>query len=384
MVSKRLQSVPVSGTVKISNVVSQLRQEGVEVLSFSMGEPDFGTPDNIIDSCIGSLKEKFTQYTPSLGIPELREAIAEKTRVENGIGCQASNVLVTPTKHAIFMAALAFLDPGDEVLLSDPSWVTYEACIRLAGAWPVYVPTSDETEFTMSPEAVAERITSRTRMIILNSPSNPCGSVMSREDIKAIADIAQDNDIMVLSDEIYEKIIYEGEHVSIASMDGMFDRTLTINGLSKTYAMTGWRLGWMVASDENINAVNKLQTHSVTCCTSFTQPAAVEALQGPQDKMREMVKEFKKRRDLVCDLIDDINGIECVKPKGAFYVFPKYEADMNSEDFATHLLKKAHVAVTPGGAFGPCGEKHFRLSYAASEEHIKEGLARIDDAIRRL
>lgn len=384
MVSKRLQSVPVSGTVKISNVVSQLRQEGVEILSFSMGEPDFGTPDNIIESCIGSLKDKFTQYTPSLGIPELRQAIARKSREENGIDCQAANVLVTPTKHAIFMSALAFLDPGDEVLLSDPSWVTYEACIRLAGAWPVYVPTSDETGFTMTPEAVAERVTSRTKMIILNSPSNPCGSVMPREDIKAVADICQDNDLTVMSDEIYEKIIYEGEHVSIASMDGMFDRTLTINGLSKTYAMTGWRLGWMVASQENIDAMNKLQTHSVTCCTSFTQPAAVEALQGPQDEMRRMVKEFKKRRDLVCDLIDDIDGLDCVRPKGAFYVFPSYEAEMNSEDFATHLLKEAHVAVTPGGAFGPCGEGHFRLSYAASEEHIKEGMSRIDDAIRKL
>ncbi len=384
MVSKRLQSVPVSGTVKISNVVAQLRQEGAEILSFSMGEPDFSTPDNIIDSCIASLEDKFTQYTPSLGIPELREAIARKTREDNRIDCRASNVLVTPTKHAIFMAALAYLDPGDEVLLSDPSWVTYEACIRLAGAWPVYVPTSDETAFTMTPESVLERVTSRTRMIILNSPSNPTGSVMSEEDIRAIADIARDHDIIVLSDEIYEKIIYEGEHFSIASLDGMFDRTLTINGLSKTYAMTGWRLGWIVASEENINAINRLQTHSVTCCTSFTQPAAVEALQGPQDEMRRMVAEFRHRRDLVCDLIEDTKGLDCVRPKGAFYVFPRYEADMSSEDFATHLLKEAHVAVTPGGAFGPCGERHFRLSYAASEEHIKEGMARIDDAIRRL
>jgi len=384
MVSKRLQSVPVSGTVKISNMVSQLRQEGTEILSFSMGEPDFGTPPNIIDACIDSLRDNFTQYTSSLGIPELREAIARKTRRDNGINCKASNVLVTPTKHAIFMSALAFLDPDDEVLLADPAWVTYEACIRLAGAWPVFVPTSDETEFTMTPEAVAERITPRTKMIILNSPSNPCGSVMPREDIKAIAEICEEKDIMVLSDEIYEKIIYEGEHVSIASMDSMFDRTLTVNGLSKTYAMTGWRLGWLVASEENIEAVNKLQTHSVTCCASFTQPAAVEALEGPQDAMVNMVREFRKRRDLVCDLIEDIPGLDCVRPKGAFYVFPRYEADMTSEEFATYLLREAHVAVTPGRAFGPCGEGHFRLSYAASEEQIKEGLSRIDDAIRKL
>ncbi|MDD3398161.1 MAG: pyridoxal phosphate-dependent aminotransferase [Candidatus Methanomethylophilaceae archaeon] len=384
MVSKRLQNVPTSGTVKISNIVSQLKSEGADILSFSMGEPDFATPENIIDACVDSLRDQFTHYTPSLGIPELREAIAAKTRKENNIKCTSKNVLVTPTKHAIFMIALAYLDPGDEVLLADPSWVTYDACIRLAGAKPVYVPTSYEDEFTMTPEMMAEKVTDKTRMVFLNSPCNPTGTVMSRNDLKGIADLCMDHDLRVLSDEIYERIIYEGEHISIGSLDGMFDRTLTVSGLSKTYAMTGWRLGWLVAPESDIKEVNKLQTHSITCCASFTQPAAVEALTGPQGEIDRMVGEFRKRRDLMCDLIEDIPGLCCTKPKGAFYVFPRYDLDMSSEDFAAYLLKEAHVAVTPGSAFGPSGEGYLRLSYAASEEQIIEGMQRIKDAMSRL
>lgn len=384
MVSKRLQNVPTSGTVKISNIVSQLKSEGVDILSFSMGEPDFATPENIIGACIDSLQDQFTHYTPSLGIPELREAIAAKTIKDNKIKCSAKNVLVTPTKHAIFMIALAYLDPGDEVILADPSWVTYDACIRLAGAKPVYVPTSAKDEFCMTPEMMAEKITDKTKMVFLNSPCNPTGAVMSRSDLKGIADLCQDHDLKVLSDEIYERIIYEGEHVSIASLDGMFDRTLTVSGLSKTYAMTGWRLGWLVAPEADIKEVNKLQTHSITCCASFTQPAAVEALRGPQQEIDYMMGEFRKRRDLMCDLIADTPGLCCIKPKGAFYVFPKYNLDMSSEDFAAYLLKEAHVAVTPGSAFGPSGEGHMRLSYAASEEQIVEGMRRIKEAMSRL
>ncbi|MGE4274871.1 MAG: pyridoxal phosphate-dependent aminotransferase [Candidatus Methanomethylophilaceae archaeon] len=384
MVSKRLQNVPTSGTVKISNIVGQLKSEGVDILSFSMGEPDFATPDNVIDACVNSLQNKFTHYTPSLGIPELREAIAAKTRRENGIGCTAKNVLVTPTKHAIFMIALAYLDPGDEVILADPSWVTYEACIRLAGAKPVYVPTSCEDGFAMTPEMMAEKMTEKTKMVFLNSPCNPTGTVMSRPDLQGIADLSQDHDLKVLSDEIYERIIYEGEHISIGSLDGMFERTLTVSGLSKTYAMTGWRLGWLVAPEADINAVNTLQTHSITCCASFTQPAAVEALRGPQGEIDRMVGEFRKRRDLMCDLIAEIPGLDCIKPQGAFYVFPRYDLDMSSEDFAAYLLKEAHVAVTPGSAFGPSGEGFLRLSYAASEEQIIEGMNRIKEAMSRL
>jgi aspartate aminotransferase len=384
MVAKRLQNVPESGTVRVANLVSRMREEGTRILSFSMGEPDFPTPDYIIDACVDSLHNKFTHYTPSAGIPDLRRAVAERVTEDNRIPCEMKNVLITPTKQAIFMTCLAFLDEGDEVILPDPTWGTYDACIRLTGAKPVYVPTIDEEDFRMTPERVAEKVTPRTKMILMNSPSNPTGAVLTREDVQGIADIVKDNDLMVMSDEVYEKIIYEGEHVPIASLDGMFERTITVNGFSKSFAMTGWRLGWMVAPEAWIKAVNKLQTHSLTCAVSFVQKAGVEALKGPKEAQAKMVREFKHRRDLVYDLIDDIPGIQCSKPKGAFYLFPSYDFDMSSEKFVTHLLQEAHVAVTPGAAFGPSGEGHFRLSYAASEEDLKEGMALIKKAIVKL
>lgn len=384
MVSKRLLNVPASGTVMISNMVSQMKQDGIDIITFSMGEPDFATPSNIVEACVDSLHAGFTHYTPSKGTPELRNAIAETVARDNGIPCGAKNVLVTPTKQALFMIALAYLDPGDEVLLPDPAWVSYEACIRLAGAKPVFVPTYFEDGFLVSPERILEAITPNTKMLVLNSPSNPTGCVMPAELIKAIADICREKDIMVLSDEIYEHVIYEGKHTSIASLPDMFERTLTISGLSKTYAMTGWRLGWVVASEADISAIDKLQTHSITCCTSFTQPAAVEALRGPQEDKAAMIKEFRKRRDLALDLISEIRGLECNVPKGAFYLFPKFEFDMSSDELASYLLKDAHVAVTPGRAFGPAGEGMFRLSYATSEDQIIKGLESVKKSLSKL
>ena len=384
MVSKRLQEVPASGTIAISNLVSQMKAEGVDIVSFSMGEPDFTTPENIIDACCDSLHAGFTHYTPSTGIPELREAVAEMENRVDGVPCKASNVLITPTKQAIFMIALAYIDPGDEVILMDPTWVSYEACIRLAGGVPVYVSSKYEDEFVVDPAMIEAAVTPRTKMIILNTPSNPTGTVMPREVLKQIADIAIANDIMVLSDEIYEAIIYEGKHTSIASFPGMFDRTLLVSGLSKTYAMTGWRLGWAVASEENIKAINKLQSHSISCCVSFVQKAAVEAIRGPQDAKNAMVAEFRKRRDLALDLISEIPQLECNVPKGAFYVFPKYSMDMSSAKLAEVLLKEGHVAVTPGIAFGPGGEGFFRVSYATSEGQIREGFDRIKKTLANL
>ena len=384
MVSKRLQEVPASGTIAISNLVSQMKAEGVDIVSFSMGEPDFTTPENIINACCDSLHAGFTHYTPSTGIPELREAVAEMENRVDGVPCKASNVLITPTKQAIFMIALAYIDPGDEVILMDPTWVSYEACIRLAGGVPVYVSAKYEDEFVVDPAMIEAAVTPRTKMIILNTPSNPTGTVMPREVLKQIADIAIANDIMVLSDEIYEAIIYEGKHTSIASFPGMFDRTLLVSGLSKTYAMTGWRLGWAVASEENIKAINKLQSHSISCCVSFVQKAAVEAIRGPQDAKNAMVAEFRKRRDLALDLISEIPQLECNVPKGAFYVFPKYSMDMSSAKLAEVLLKEGHVAVTPGIAFGPGGEGFFRVSYATSEGQIREGFDRIKKTLANL
>ncbi len=384
MLSNRLQEIPASGTIAISNLVSQMKAEGVDIVSFSMGEPDFTTPSNIIDACCDSLRDGFTHYTPSTGIPELRKAVADFERINDNVPCQASNVLITPTKQAIFMIALAYINPGDEVLLPDPSWVSYEACIRLAGGVPVYIPTRYEDEFVVDPALVEAAITPRTKMIILNTPSNPTGGVIPGDVMKQIADIAIKHDLLVLSDEIYEAIIYEGKHTSMASLPDMFDRTLLVSGMSKSYAMTGWRLGWLVASEENIKAVNKLQSHSISCCVSFVQQAAVEALQGPQDAKLDMVREFRKRRDLALDLIEDIPQLECNVPKGAFYVFPKYSVDMPSVKLAEVLLKEGHVAVTPGTAFGPGGEGFFRVSYATSEDQIIEGFDRIKKTLSQL
>ncbi|MBR6203467.1 MAG: pyridoxal phosphate-dependent aminotransferase [Candidatus Methanomethylophilaceae archaeon] len=384
MVSKRLQEIPASGTIAISNLVSQMKSEGVDVVSFSMGEPDFDTPANVVEACCDSLRSGYTHYTPSLGIPELRKAVADASRAESGIPCDQSNVLITPCKQAIFMVALAYIDPGDEVILSDPSWVSYEACIRLAGGVPVYVPTSFEDGFVLDPAKVEAAITPRTRMIILNTPSNPTGCVMPRGVLKQIADIAKAHGIKVLADEIYSAIVYEGEHVSISSFPGMFENTITVSGLSKSYAMTGWRLGWAIAPAEDIKAINKLQSHSISCAVSFVQKAAVEALTGPQDSRASMVKEFRRRRDLVMDLVEEIPGFECNVPSGAFYVFPKYNRDVPSAKLAEVLLKEGHVAVTPGTAFGPNGEGFFRISYATSEDQIREGMARIRKVVSGL
>jgi len=385
MVSRRLGSVTESGTVRISNIVSKLRQEGIDVLSLSMGEPDFPTPDNITKACVAALNEHFTHYTPSAGIPELRKAVAAKSVKDNGIRCSENNVLITPTKQAIFMTMFAMLDEGDEAIIPDPTWGTFDACVRLAGATPRYLKLIPEEEYRITPERIAELITKKTKLILINSPSNPCGAVLTKKDIQGIADLAMDHDLLVFSDEVYEKIIYDGAmHHSIASLDGMFDRTITTNGLSKTYAMTGWRIGWIVAPVEVVKEINKLQTHSLTCVTSFVQKAAVEALTGPQESVGKMVNEFHTRRDLMYGLMKEIPSLRCPRPKGAFYVFPKYDFNMRSDDLAAYLLEKAHVAITPGSAFGPSGEGHLRLSYAASKEVITEAMGRIGEALAKL
>lgn len=384
MVSKRLQEIPASGTIAISNLVSQMKAEGVDIVSFSMGEPDFTTPENVINACCDSLHSGFTHYTPSLGIPALRKAVADMTRETDGVPCQASNVLITPCKQAIFMIALAYIDPGDEVILADPSWVSYEACIRLAGGVPVYVPTRFEDNFVLDPALVESKITPRTKMIILNTPSNPTGAVIPADVLKQIADIAMAKGIKVLSDEIYSSIVYEGKHTSIASFPGMFDNTLIVSGLSKSFAMTGWRLGWAIAPEDDIKAINKLQSHSISCAVSFVQEAAVEAITGPQQSKYDMVAEFRRRRDLAMDLISEIPGVECNVPQGAFYIFPKYNRDIPSAKLAETLLREGHVAVTPGTAFGPGGEGFFRISYAASEEQIREGISRIKNTLSKL
>ncbi len=377
MVSQRLQNVPASGTVAISNKVSRLKAEGQDIISFSMGEPDFTTPLNIIDACKESLDSGFTHYTPSLGIPELRRAVAEAAHNENNIPCRGANVLITPTKQAIFMTCLAYLDPDDEVLLPNPAWVSYEACIRLAGAVPVFIPTYFEDGFVIDPAMLEAAITPKTKMMIINSPCNPTGCVIPDNVLRELVSIAEQHDIMILSDEIYEKVIYEGKHISPASYPDTFDRTITVSGLSKTYAMTGWRMGWAIANDDTIANLNKLQSHSISCCVSFAQQASIEAIKGNQDQRNEFTRMFKERGDLAIDLIGEIKGLDVNVPQGAFYLFPRYSSDTKSNKLVTMLLEEAHVALTPGSAFGPAGEGFFRMSYATGEDQIREGLDRV-------
>ncbi len=383
-VSQRVQQIPASPTIAISNRVSKLKAEGVDIISFSLGEPDFTTPANVIDATKASLDEGFTHYTPSMGIPELRKAIAAKVKRDNGMDVTAANVLVTPTKQALFLIALTYIDPGDEVILADPCWVTYDAHVRLCGGVPVRVTTTYEDGFVIDPAKIEAAITPKTRMIVLTTPSNPTGCVLPESVIREIAAIAAKHNVMVVADEIYESLVYEGKHFSIATCPGMEELAITVSGFSKTYAMTGWRVGWIVASETHIKEINKLQSQSISCCTSFVQKGAVEALEGDQSAVREMISQFRVRRDLMVELVNAIPGLECKVPAGAFYVFVRYSADIPSADLAERLLNEAHVAVTPGSAFGPAGEGFIRLSYATSEDNIREGLSRIAAFMKKL
>jgi aspartate aminotransferase len=384
MFADRMKRMGPSGTLATANLVEKLKTEGVDIISFALGEPDFTTPKHIIDAAKSALDDGFTHYTPSFGIPELRNAISEKSRSENGIPCKTENVLVTPTKLGIFESLLALAQKGDEVIVSDPGFVSYFQIINFTEAKIIGVALNEEDDFRLLPENVAEAVSPRTKIILLNSPNNPTGSVSTKDDLKGIADIAQDHDIYIISDEIYEKIIYSGEHHSIASFDGMFEKTVTLNGFSKSYAMTGWRLGWAIAPEEIINAINRIQQHSLSCAVSFVQKAGVTALSGTQEPVKNMVKEFKARRDMVCQGLNDIPKLRCRTPQGAFYVFVKYDYDMPSIDFAKFLIENANVAVTPGSAFGVCGEGYIRLSYATSSEKISQGLKRIKEALSDL
>ena len=382
--AKRVRSIQSSPTVHIGDLIAEMKARGEKVLSLAIGEPDFPTPAHIVDAAKEALDAGFTKYTPAPGIPELREAVAEKSQKENRIPAKPENVLVAPTKHTLFMTCMALLDGGDEAIIPDPGWVSYAPMVTLAGARPVPVQAADDEGFVPSADALAEAISPHTRLLFLNSPSNPAGSVYSRAETKALADLAADHDLIVVSDEIYEKILYEGEHISPASLEGMFDRTVTVNGFSKTYSMTGWRLGWLVAPTPLFKEISKVQEHTITCATAFAQKAGVAALRGPTAPLQAMVKEFHARRDIVLRELGKIDGLSTYRPHGAFYVFPRVGASIESAILSERILKETSVAVTPGSAFGAAGEGHVRISYAASRDTIVEGLRRIAEVIARL
>ncbi len=383
-VASRVKAIQPSPTVRLGTLTKDLQAKGEPVENLSIGEPDFPTPAHIVEAAKRAVDEvPMTKYVSSLGIRELREAIAEKSRRENGIPAQPDNVLVAPTKHCLFLALMALVEPGDEVLMPDPGWVSYDPMSRLVGGRPVPVPAADEAGFVMTPEAVAEAITPRTKAILVNSPSNPAGAVFPADVFRGIADLCRDHDLYLISDEIYEKILYDGHHVSPAALDGMFERTVTVHGFSKTYAMTGWRLGWLLADKPLLKEIVKVQEQTITCVPGFVQRAGVAALTGPVAPVETMVAEFRARREVALQEIGKIPGLEVARPGGAFYVFPRYRGSTPSLDLSERLLKEGRVAVTAGSAFGAAGEGHLRISYAASRDSVRNGIRAIGEVLSK-
>jgi aspartate/methionine/tyrosine aminotransferase len=368
--AERVQAVQLSSTVSLGDKVQRLREAGERVINMASGRPNFDTPRHIKDAANQALYTpyKYIVYTESKGLWELREAIAEKLERENGVAINpATQLLVTVgSKEALFILTQATLNPGDEVIITDPSWVTYQALVLLAGGKPVRVPLEESDKFQLEPQAVEERITDRTKMIIINSPNNPTGSVLDEAKLTELAEIALSNELLIVSDEIYEKIVYDGaEHRSIRSFPGMDENSVLINGLSKAYAMTGWRIGYIAAAEELISKMLIIHQHSITCACAFAQKGAVAGLSGPQRPVADMVEEYRERREYIWTRLRGLEGISCLKPQGTFYFFPNIDQlGMSSVEVAEFLLEEAKVALVPGSSFGEKGEGFLRLSYA--------------------
>ena len=381
--SQRVGSITASATVSMTDRVKQLRAEGRNIIGLATGTPDFDTPAHIKEAGKAAIDVDlaYITYTHSAGLPELREAVVAKLARENDVRASVEEVLVTiGVKQGLFTAAQDCFDPGDEVLIPTPTWVTYEACFRLAGAVPVFVACRPEDGFRADPERLAAAITPRTRAIMLNSPGNPAGGVIPADSLAAIARLAERHDLLVFSDEIYEHMVYDGHrHVSIASLPGMFERTLTFNGLSKTYAMTGWRVGYVAGPRTILRDMQKIHTHSVTCAAAFAQKAAAVALDGPQDTLREYIRVLGERRRQLLDGLNGIPGVRCAPPDGGIFCFPDVTA-LGPDDRAISaaFLEQALVSSLPGSAFGPGGEGHLRINFARRDP------ADIDEAIDRL
>lgn len=385
-ISARAAQLTASLTLSIDSKAKAMKAEGIDVCGFGAGEPDFDTPEHIKAAAIAALEAGFTKYTPSGGLPELRQAIAEKLEADNQLKYRPSQIIVSSgAKHSCYNAILATCQAGDEVLIPSPYWVSYPDMVRLAGAEPVIVPTTERNGWKMRASDFENAMTPRTKMLILNSPGNPTGSVYTREELEGIVEVAAEEDIYILSDEIYEKLVYDDvQHVSIASLSQeAYDLTITVNGFSKAYAMTGWRLGYMAASEAVAKAVDNIQSHSTSHPCSFAQRGAVAALKGDQQPLADMRDEFAMRRTYMYDRITKIPNITAVKPEGAFYILVNIsQLGLSSQNFADRLLSKANVAVVPGIAFGD--DRTVRLSYATSIDVIKKGLDRFQDFCRTL
>jgi len=378
--AQRATTLTPSLTLAIDAKAKKLKAEGVDVCGFGAGEPDFDTPQYIKDAAVQALAAGFTKYTPSSGIPELRAAIAEKLKNENGLEYKPSQIIVNcGAKHSCYNVILATCQAGDEVIIPAPYWLSYPEMSNLADASPVIVETTEASGFKITPDQFREAMTPATKLIILNSPGNPTGTVYSRDELQALAEVALEEDILMLSDEIYEKITYDGvQAVSLASLSkNIYDLTITVNGFSKAYAMTGWRLGYVAAPEPIAAAIDSIQSHSTSNPTSFAQKGALAGLKGDQSFIGEMVKAFTERRAYMYDRLTKIPGVACVKPMGAFYMLPNISSfGLGSAAFASKLLDDQKVAVVPGIAFG--SDAHVRLSYACSMENIQKGLDRIE------
>ena len=388
MLSKRIQTLSPSLTIAISSLARELKEQGKDILSFSAGEPDFDTPQRIKDEAIKAINEGFTRYTAVPGIPELLEAIQGKLKRENGLEYEASQIIASNgAKHSLFNLFQALIDEGDEVIIPAPYWVTYPEQVKYCGGIPVVIETNDINDFKITAEQLKEAISPKTKVLILNSPSNPTGSIYSREDLLAIGEVLKGTDILIASDEMYEKLIFgENEFVATASVsEDMFQRTVTINGLSKSVAMTGWRFGYLASPrDELISVMNKLQSQSTSNINSITQKAAIPALQGEVDgEIETMRQAFESRAKEAYELFNEIDGLSVIRPQGAFYLFVNIKDVSNdSIQFCKDLLSETGVAVVPGIGFG--SEGYFRFSYATDIITIREGVRRIEKFVKKL
>jgi aspartate aminotransferase len=395
ILSKKAQQIQPSITLAITAKAKKMKADGIDVIGFGAGEPDFNTPENIQNAAINAIRQGFTKYTPASGIMELKEAIVDKFNKDNNLNYKTTQIIVSSgAKQSLSNAFLATLNPGDEVIVPVPYWVSYPELIKLADGVPVFVETSEESGFKYDIEDLRSAITEKTKMILLNSPNNPTGTVYTKEELKAIADLAKEKNILILSDEIYEKLIYGNtKHISIASLsEDAYNRTIVINGVSKAYSMTGWRIGYAAASEEITKLMSNIQSHTTSNPNSIAQYASVEALKGDDAQMIEMVSEFKARRDYMVNKINSIEGVSCINPEGAFYVMMNISKIfgkkidgaeiIDSMSFSEQLLDKAKVAVIPGIGFGV--DNYVRFSYATSMDNIQKGLDRVEKFISEL
>lgn len=384
--AKRMSRLGTESAFEVLAKAKSLEAQGKDIIHLEIGQPDFSTPMNVCEAAFKAMKDGHTGYCPSAGIPEFREVVAQHISETRGVEIHPDEVTVTPgAKPIIFFTILALIDEGDEVIYPEPGFPVYESVIDFIGGKAVPLALREEVDFRFRIEDLVDSITERTKLLILNSPQNPTGGILTAEDIAAIAELAQEHNFYILTDEVYSRLLYEGTHQSILSLPGMQERTILIEGHSKTYAMTGWRLGYGVAPRPIADKITQLTINSNSCTATFTQIAGIEALTGPQTFVTQMVTEFRKRRDAIVEGLNAIDGISCIKPLGSFYVFPNVtKLPLSCETLADYLMDEAGVALLPGTAFGKYGDGYLRLSYANSLENIEKALHRIETAIAKL